>query len=154
MYETANLTCFASPKLFFRVQAKTCVSKMSPHERESEMEHDNELIGKIREQFEAKLDTHSLIPLVYMLHGTRVLGQRNDDRSVYAVIGADNTLRFQVFESDQAARDALGRPARQVREKLESVFRMSPTEDDLEDLLEAFSTGGPIKDINFKFGDE
>lgn len=113
----------------------------------------NELIEKIREQFHAKIDTDSLTPLVYMLHGTRIMRQQNDNRSAYAVIGADNTVQFQVFASDQAARDVLGRPARQIREKFELLLQLSPTEF-LEDLLETILTAGPIKDINFEFGGE
>jgi hypothetical protein len=116
------------------------------------MERD-ELIEMIRQELDAKLDIDSLEPLVYKLHGTRVVGHDEDERSVYATIGPNNDVRLHVFASHQAARDALGHTAQRTLEKLEAVFVLANAEY-LKQLLEVVSDAGPITGINFEFGGE
>jgi hypothetical protein len=116
------------------------------------MERD-ELIEMIRQQVDAKLNTNSLDPLVYRLHGTRLLGSEEDERSVYAVIGPNNKVHLQVFASNQAAREALGLTVERIREKFEALFVLANKEF-LEHLLNSVSNAGPITGFNFEFGGE
>jgi hypothetical protein len=116
------------------------------------MERD-ELIEMIRQELDAKLDIDSLEPLVYKLHGTRVVGREEDERDVYATIGPNNDVRLHVFASHQAARDALGHTAQRIREKLEALFILANNQF-LEGLLTTVSDAGPITDIDFDFGGE